>query len=159
VHINAALSEKFIIQLSVAYRYILEGKDIEWVSLASELEFLDAYFFLLQIRFEHKIKLQKRIDLDTKVYKLPPLTLQLLVENAVKHNKMSSAVPLLICLYNEGDRLTVENNLNTRAQVEKSTGIGLDNIKKRYEFLTPQPVEVTSTGSHFKVSIPLLIIY
>jgi two-component system, LytTR family, sensor kinase len=158
VHMNAELSEKFIVQLSVAYRYILEQKDIEWVKLSSELEFLEAYFFLLQIRFDQKIQLHHHIELDTEAYKLPPLTLQLLVENAVKHNKMSSAQPLVINLYNEGEALVIENTINIRTQAEKSTGIGLGNIRKRYSFLTRKEVQITQTGSHFKVSIPLLIV-
>jgi hypothetical protein len=156
VHLDAELSEKFIVQLSVAYRYILEQKDDESVVLASELAFLEAYFFLLQIRFDNKIRLRREISPQQLNARLPPLTLQLLVENAVKHNKMSQAEPLTIRLYDSGEKLVIENNVNRRAQPEKSTGIGLENIRKRYAFFTGQPVEVSATEGYFTVTIPLL---
>ena len=124
VHVSAETSDKFIQQLSKAYRYILEQKDLDWVTLKSELDFLDAYFFLLQIRFDKKIQLVKQIALDAIEYTLPPLTLQLLLENAVKHNKMSNNEPLIITIKNEGEYLAVVNKVNKREQYETSTGIG-----------------------------------
>lgn len=155
VHVSAETSDKFIQQLSKAYRYILDQKDIEWVTLKAELDFLDAYFFLLQIRFDKKIQLIKEITLDETQYTLPPLTLQLLVENAVKHNKMSNLEPLVIKIYNEDDGLVVTNNVNKREQHESSTGIGLENIKKRYSFITDKKIEIIKGEHQFTVNIPL----
>ncbi len=156
VQTDPPLSEKFIVQLSVVYRYILEQQDYAWVDLEAELAFLEAYFFLLQIRFGRKIELRQQVAPDQLVRKMPPFTLQLLVENAVKHNKMSVAEPLVIRLCGEGDKLVVENNLNPRTQPAESTGIGLDNIRKRYAFATGQPVTVRRTDRLFAVTLPLL---
>ena len=156
VHVNADQSEKFILQLSKAYRYILDQKDAELVSLRSELEFLDAYFFLMQIRFDKKILLQKEIGGDPNEYQLPPLTLQLLVENAVKHNKMSLQQPLCIELTTGAGDLTVTNNINKREQPENSTGIGLENIKSRYAMLGREGVKIMASDTTFKVLIPLI---
>jgi two-component system, LytTR family, sensor kinase len=156
VHVSAETSDKFIQQLSKAYRYILEQKDLDWVTLRSELDFLDAYFFLLQIRFEKKILLRKEITLDETAYTLPPLTLQLLVENAVKHNKMSANEPLTIHIYNEENYLVVANNVNKREQHESSTGIGLENIQKRYAYITDKKIEIINSEEEFVVRIPLI---
>lgn len=156
VHVNAAASEKFIVQLAKAYRYILEQKDTELVSLKEELDFLDAYFYLLTIRFENKIILKKNIILQAEDWYLPPLTLQLLVENAVKHNKMSASKPLLIELNSFTDSLHISNTINTREQDIISTGIGLENIKKRMAFLTEKKVSILNTGTTFSVIIPMV---
>jgi LytS/YehU family sensor histidine kinase len=156
VHINPAVSEQFIVQLSAAYRYILDQKDFEWVKLTAELEFLGAYFLLLQIRFDQKIQLQQNININPEAYKLPPLTLQLLVENAVKHNKMSATEPLVIAIYNEGEKLFIKNNLNLRRPENSSTGLGLENIKSRYAFITGQPVQIKRTENSYTVCIPLV---
>ncbi|HCY90487.1 MAG TPA: histidine kinase [Chitinophagaceae bacterium] len=155
VHVSPDLSEKFIVQLSKAYRYILEQKDSGLVSLKSELEFLDAYFFLMEIRFDNKIVLEKQEKPDSEEWMLPPLTLQLLVENALKHNRMSSAEPLWISIQYQGDRMTVRNNLNKRDESVASTGIGLDNIQKRLSFVTDKPMIVKADEHYFEVSIPL----
>lgn len=156
VHVNAAASEKFIVQLAKAYRYILEQKDTELVSLKEELDFLDAYFYLLTIRFENKILLKKNILLQAEDWYLPPLTLQLLVENAVKHNKMSASEPLLIELNSFADSLQVSNTINTREQDIISTGIGLENIKNRMAFLTERKISILNTGTTFSVNIPMV---
>lgn len=156
VHVNAELSEQFIQHLAKAYRYILEQKELELVSLKEETSFLDAYFFLLQIRFDQKIRLEKRLPADAESYLLPPLTLQLLVENAVKHNKMSAQEPLLIRVYTEGEMLVVENNIRQREQAESSTGVGLENIRKRYAMLTEQKPLIHHTDNLFRVQVPLL---
>jgi two-component system, LytTR family, sensor kinase len=156
VHVSAETSDKFIQQLSKAYRYILEQKDVDWVTVKSELEFLDAYFFLLQIRFDKKIKLVKKIALDETEYTLPPLTLQLLIENAVKHNKMSNSEPLTITITSEDEFVVVVNNVNKREQHEASTGIGLENIQKRYAYITDKKIEIVNREQDFSVRIPLI---
>ena len=156
VHVDPELSEKFIIHLSKAYRYILEQKELDLVSLEEELNFLEAYFFLLQIRFDKKIRLENNLPVTAKGYKLPPLTLQLLVENAVKHNKMSLMEPLVIRLFQDGDNLVVENTMQYREKDGESTGIGLENIRKRYSMVTDKKIQVTTTDRTFSVQIPLL---
>lgn len=159
VHIDANLSERFIDQLSRAYRYILEHKDNETVSLKTELEFLRSYAFLLKIRFEHKFDVHVSItDQEAEKYQIAPLTLQLLIENCVKHNRMSLEDPLIVSIQIEDDHLVVVNPLRPRSELEKvkSTGIGLTNIKNRYQLLTKSPVHVAEVDELFTVKIPLI---
>jgi two-component system, LytTR family, sensor kinase len=156
VQVSAETSDRFIQHLSKAYRYILDQKEVDWVTLKAELDFLDAYFFLLQIRFDKKIRMEKKIAIDPEQYTLPPLSLQLLLENAVKHNRMSNDEPLFINIYTEDGSLIITNNINRREQHEDSTGIGLENIKSRYAYITDSKIEIRQTDREFKVRIPLL---
>lgn len=158
IHIDTNLSEQFIDQLSRSYRYILEQKEQSLVTLRTELEFIRAYAFLLKIRFEQKFDL--RIQLEEPLvdqYRIAPLTLQLLIENAVKHNRMSTKEPLVVEVYIEKDTLIVKNPLQTRPIKASSTGTGLNNIKGRYALLTDRPVEAFETvDGTFMVCVPLL---
>lgn len=158
VHVNADLSEQFIDQLSRSYRYILEQKDYTLVTLRTELEFIRSYAFLLKIRFEHKFDL--RVHLDEAIldqYHVAPLTLQLLVENAVKHNRMSVKEPLVVDVFAEGETLVVKNALRLRTTPEPSTGTGLQNIISRYALLTDRSVWAGETADAcFEVRVPLL---
>jgi len=157
VHEDADLSEKFVKQLSKVYRYILEQRDHELVSLETELEFIKAYTFLLQIRFENKFNVQIVITGDEqRQYKIAPLTLQLLVENAVKHNRMSVKEPLQVRLYTQNDCLIIENSWQPREQSEPSTGIGMPNIINRYALFTDRLVSFGQQNDLFIVKIPLL---
>jgi len=157
VHVNADLSEQFIEQLARSYRYILEQKDQALVTLRTELEFIRSYAFLLKIRFENKFDL--RIELPEEAldkYKIAPLTLQLLVENAVKHNRMSAQEPLVVEVTVENDYLIVKNKLRMRPQREHSTGMGLNNIINRYALLTDRSVKAGECEDTFIVRVPLL---
>jgi len=159
VHVDANLSGKFIDQLSKAYRYILEQKDNETVSLKTELDFLNSYTFLLKIRFENKFDVQVSVsDRDSEKSRIAPLTLQLLVENCVKHNRMSEKEPLVVTISIKDNHLVVVNPIRSRSGHEriKSTGIGLANIKNRYQLLTRSPVEVEQDEDLFTVKIPLI---
>jgi sensor histidine kinase YesM len=159
VHVDANLSEKFIDQLSKAYRYILEQKDNDAVSLKTELDFLQSYAFLLKIRFENKFDVKISVTApDAEKYHIAPLTLQLLVENCVKHNRMSQSEPLVVTIKTKDDYLLVINPVRTRNGLERvsSTGIGLANIKNRYQLLTKKPVEIAQHEELFTVKIPLL---
>lgn len=158
VRVNPDLSEQFIDQLSRSYRYILEQKEQSLVTLRTELEFIHSYSFLLKIRFENKFDL--RVDLPENApdqYKIAPLTLQLLVENAVKHNRMSLREPLVVEISMEdGQTLVVKNRLQPRNTASVSTGIGLQNIINRYALLTSRPVWAGEREDAFVVKIPLL---
>ncbi|QKZ14849.1 sensor histidine kinase [Spirosoma sp. KUDC1026] len=157
IHEDVNLSEQFIKRLSKAYRYILEQRDQDKVLLKTELDFIQAYTFLLQIRFENKFEVQIDVPPEDQLrYWIAPLTLQLLVENAVKHNRMSLQERLLVRIYTQGDWLVVENPIQARDQPEPSTGVGLRNIVNRYTLLTDQPVTVSQEGNSFIVNIPLL---
>jgi hypothetical protein len=156
VHVNPETSEKFIVQLARAYCYILEQKDAQRVTLKEEMNFLQAYFYLLKIRFENKIILNTEITIDTEAWWLPPLCLQMLMENAVKHNKMSATCPLEILLYSTTDCITVTNNINLREEEVVSTGIGLENIKNRMESMTDKKMIITEKENKFSITIPLV---
>lgn len=155
---NPTLSERFIDQLSKSYRYILEQNEENLVSLRTELEFIKAYTFLLSIRFEDKLAFNFQLEeKDFDKYYIAPMTLQLLIENAVKHNKMSKRSPLIIELSLDKDWLYVKNKLQPRSIPSSSTGIGLANIKNRYTLLTEKEVTTEKIDDHFVVKVPLLI--
>ena len=156
---DPALAKQFIQHLARAYRYTLEQRDHDLVPLGTELEFIETYAFLLRLRFADKFALQLAIPLDAYPrYRLAPLTLQLLVENAVKHNQMSRAHPLCVRISLEGEELLVQNTLQRRPTTYEtpSTGVGLQNIRNRYQLLTPRPVSAGEVAGQFVVRIPLL---
>ncbi len=143
---------KFIKQLSEVYRYLLETREKEVVRLSEEEKFLKAYLYLQSIRFGGKLTITVSLNDDDCM--VAPLALQMLVENAIKHNEISEEHPLHIRLFMEPDFVVVENNLQPKRILdEKSPGIGLDNICKRYEFLTDKKVQVKETGT-FAVRLP-----
>lgn len=157
VHYDAELSEKFIQQLSRSYRYILEQRDQSLVSLRTELEFIEAYSFLLKIRFENKFDIKYELPehaLDQ--YKIAPLTLQLLIENAVKHNRMSAKEPLIIRVNLQDGMLQVKNRMQARSTSTPSTGLGLENIRNSYALLSDRPVWAGEREGEFIVKVPLI---
>jgi two-component system LytT family sensor kinase len=156
VHVDKDASEKFILQLSKAYRYILDQKNEEWVSLEKELAFLDTYFYLLQIRFNKKVCLNMDIRVNADEWLIPALTLQLLVENVVKHNSMSTTHPLCIDVTAMENKIIVRNSINKREHTEKSTGIGLQNIARRVAYRTTSKVEIEKNDQFFSISVPLI---
>lgn len=147
---------KFIKQLSEVYRYVLDSRNKEVVTIEEELKFLDSYVFLQQIRFGDKLKINN--SLNNIVGNLPPLALQMLLENAIKHNVVSEEFPLTIEIYQEENKLVVKNNLRIKNVVsENAIGVGLENIKKRYEFLTDSPVMILKDEGNFVVKLPILV--
>ncbi|MBC6366816.1 histidine kinase [Algoriphagus sp. AK58] len=156
VHVDADLSEKFIDQLAKSYRYLLEQKDNTLVSLKVELDFVNSFIFLLKIRFEDKIQLE--IDIPERFHsmQIAPLTMQLLIENAVKHNRISKDEPLKIFIGIEDLYLVVKNSLQVRINHVPSTGLGLKNIQNRYLLLSPEMPEFGPEGNFFVARIPLI---
>jgi sensor histidine kinase YesM len=154
VYENADQSARFIKQLSEVYRYVLDVRNQELVPLDMELKFTESYLYLQQIRFGHKLRVVNELG-ATQSY-IPPLALQMLVENAIKHNVIAEAQPLTIRLYAHGDRMVVENNIQQKMIMEDSTGIGLQNIGKRYRFLTGCDITVKDTDGQFRVSLPIV---
>lgn len=146
----------FVQQLSKVYRHILEVKEERSILLSKEMEVLEAYYFLLKTRFGDNIKVTIDIPCEKLDKKIVPLSLQILMENAIKHNIVSSNRPLLINIFTENGSLVMDNNLQMKNQISESTGIGLDNIRNRYKLLGDKEVKVTETGTNFKVSIPLI---
>ena len=146
---------KFIKQLSEVYRYVLDSRSKELVSITEELQFLQSYIFLQQIRFGDKLKMV--IDLPNPTGEVAPLALQLLIENAIKHNIIATDQPLTIQVYHQDGYFVVENDLQRKTVLsEDSSGLGLDNITKRYNFLSSVKVKIEESSSKFKVSIPVI---
>lgn len=153
---NPENAQKFTTSLSKVYRYVLEQKSKELVLVDEELEFAKTYMSLLKMRFEDSIIFdipEKAINPESKVV---PLSLQLLLENAVKHNIVTSNNPLHIKIYEDGDSLVVENNLQTKQIVKKSSGVGLNNIMQRYDLLTSKKIHINKEANRFAVAIPML---
>jgi sensor histidine kinase YesM len=149
------LSEEFVIKLSSVYRYILENSEKELVPLATELEFVENYFALQKIRDGEKISLKIEILDSEKIFVLP-VSLQLLVENALKHNSATRINPLEIIVHNEGiDKLAVRNNVQTKMQLNKSSKIGLKNLNERSRLILNRGIEVLETNEEFVVKIPV----
>ena len=144
----------FIKQLSEVYRYVLDTRDKEVVPLEEELKFLKSYTYLQQIRFGDKLS----IDISLKDLKsmVAPLALQMLIENAVKHNEISEENPLHLNVYRDGDFIVVENNLQLKSFPESNSGVGLENIRKRYQFLSSVQVAVEQSDNKFIVKLPVI---
>ena len=148
---------EFVHKLSKVYRYILEIKELETISLAVELDFLHAYVFLQKIRFGENLSVSINIPDSLMQNSVVPLSLQVLVENAVKHNVVSAQRPLHIEIFTEhNNRLIVRNNLQKKNQVMDSTQTGLKNISNRYRLISEQLVDTIVTANSFIVSIPIL---
>lgn len=156
VYKDADTSAKFIDQLSKVYRYLLYYQEKRIVTLEEEMEFLEAYVYLLNIRFSENLFIKIDIKKDKMGEYVAPASLQLLIENAIKHNIVSSKNPLIIQIYTYRDKLIVENNLQEKKVKEPSTSIGLLNISKRYEFISNEPVEIEKLPEKFIVRIPLI---
>ncbi len=151
---DTAKSQEFIRQLSDIYRYVLEQKDKELVPLNTELEFIKSYINLFRIRHGDNLIVDLKVD-DTSG-NIVPLSLQILLENAFKHNIISADEPLLVRIFREGNYLVVQNKLQTRKTINQNGGIGLDTLIKQYDFLTRQPVVIEREKDVFTVKIPII---
>ena len=157
IHEDKKEAGRYIREMSQVYRYLLRNNDDELVPLQTELSFIQSYFHLLKTRFGNAVDL--RVDVPPKAVHclLPPLTLQMLVENAVKHNNASKTAPLVIAIEwrNEG-WLAVKNNLQPKQGFVDSTGIGLNNISEKYKLLGLPDVSFLKKENLFVVQIPLV---
>lgn len=142
-------SKDFIHKFAEVYRSILKSKAEDLILLSEEMAFIDSYIYLIKVRFEENITFHIEIKSGDKM--VPPLTIQMLIENAIKHNK----APLAINIIEEGDQLVVSNTLN-RTESGNLPGTGINNIRKRYSHFTDKPVEVSEENGKFEVRIPLL---
>ena len=157
IKLEPDLAERFSEQLSKVYRYVLENKDNELVDLNTELNFLDAYIFLLNIRFVDKLKVNINIPEARRSDQIIPLAMQLLIENAIKHNIMSKSEPLIINIFIDPDNfLNIVNNLQERPSQLVSTGVGLQNIINRYLLLNNTAPSFEKTNTHFIAKVPLV---
>ncbi|MEA1785010.1 histidine kinase [Arenibacter sp. GZD96] len=148
----------FINKLSYMYRYILQSSDRNLVSVREELKFLESYNYLIKTRYRDRFTLLIDIPEALQDTQIPPLALQLLVENAVKHNEISEEFPLTVHIYTKEGFLFVENKLRFRSSLEDSTGNGLVNLSKRYFLLLKQEITVHKEDHFFSVRLPLQVI-
>jgi two-component system LytT family sensor kinase len=153
---NQKLASEFVQQLSKVYRYVLQNKEKNFVLLSTELDFITHYVQLLETRFQGALNIHFQISGGSKERAIVPVTLQILIENAIKHNVVDREKKLTIDIMTVGDYLVVSNNLQVRRTVESSNRQGLDNLKSLYKFLTDKPVLVERTEDRFYVKVPLI---
>lgn len=146
---------EFIRKLSQVYRYVLDTKDKEVVEIAEEMEFLHSYLYLQKIRFEDNLTFEIDISDETKRLFTVPISLQMLLENAIKHNIVSQSKPLHISIKEDNGYLVISNNLQEKLHKD-STGIGLSNIKDRFGYMTKKEVIINKTDGKFEVKLPLI---
>lgn len=153
---NPSAAQKFTTSLSKTYRYVLEQKNKDLVELSEEIKFAKTYLNLLKMRFEDGINCSIPLDLNLGDAKVVPLSLQLLLENAVKHNRVSPAQPLHIEIFEDKNELVVKNNLQKKEILGKGSKVGLINIQQRYGLLTSRKVQIIESENYFEVRLPLL---
>lgn len=152
---NQQLASDFLQQLSKVFRYVLQNKEKELVSLETELNFIENYISLLQTRFHKSLQILIKIPPQDKTKQIVPVTLQILIENAIKHNIANEQSPLTIHIFIENDYLHIKNNLQRKSIIETSNKMGLENMKTLYSFLSKNHVEITEDNLFFEVKIPL----
>lgn len=148
-------AQEYIQELSRVLRYTLQGNESKSVLLKDEIDFVSAYIFLLKMRFEDNLTFDIDIDRRHEQCRVPPMAVQMLIENAVKHNEISNRRPLAIRIYTEGDELIVSNPVQSKLTATPGTGIGLANLAKRYHLLYKREVQITE-NERFTVTIPLI---
>lgn len=150
-------AQDYIQELSRVLRYTLQGQDVKEVPLAGEMEFVKAYIFLQAMRYEDNLVFDIAVDEGLSEKLVPPMAVQLLIENAIKHNEISNRRPLTISIRNEGSEwISVSNPLHPKISAGPTTGVGLANLNKRYELLAQRQIVIERTEDTFCVKIPLL---
>jgi LytS/YehU family sensor histidine kinase len=154
---DKTLATKFLKQLSDVYRYVLDQRENEIVDLATELNFVKSYVYLQQIRHNENLRVNINLSSQNSDFKLVPLSIQMLVENAIKHNIISKEQPLTIDIYDEdGEYIVVKNNLQIKNVIKDSNGLGLENIKSRFEFMSDKKVDILKSADEFIVKLPII---
>jgi len=156
VETNDKHSVDFILKLSNFYRFTLESRKLDVVRLSEELEIIEAYNFLLKARFEDGFIFTNTIGPEYMNTYIPPFTLQLLIENCIKHNIVSLEYPLHIKLYIENDMIIMENPIKLKSAEGDSLGVGLKNIEMRYRHLQDKDIEIIAGDKIFKVKLPVI---
>ncbi|HET8860040.1 sensor histidine kinase [Marivirga sp.] len=155
MHDDVEKADIFLHKLSAIYRYISKNVNEELVSLEKELNFLNDYISLLEIRFKNSLLIEISLDKELSKLFIPPVVLQLLIENVVKHNFFTEEKPVKVKIENNGKYLKIINSIQPKTQDVDSMGIGLQNISERYRFLG-ETIKITETEKHFEVIIPLI---
>lgn len=155
IYKDTVQAEDFIRRLAKSYNYILSTNKSKYVNLDQEIEFVHTYNYLLQVRFQNNIHFDINLPDDLLQSKIPPLALQMLVENAVKHNVVNSEHPLYIRIGTDNKHITIRNNKTQVNKNKRSFKIGLSNIKKRYKLISDSQVKIED-GEDFKVLLPII---
>ena len=155
VYDDQEMAIKFIRQLSDLFRYVLDSRDKELVPLSAELEFIESFAFLLRTRFGEKLQIEVEVQSHPREY-IVPMTLQLLIENAVKHNEVSGSFPLRITVRKKGDYLEIENGFRPKSVGDDSKKTGLKNIMQQFAFFSNRPIEIIPSEESFLVRVPIL---
>jgi hypothetical protein len=150
-------AQNYVNSLSKALRYTLQSNEKQLVTLQEEMEFMDSYVYLIRMRYDTNLSVNKEIDEGLLLFMLPPLTIQTLVENAIKHNEISKRKPLKIDIVTTGkESLFVRNNIQKKFTEESGTGLGLSNLSKQFGILIGKDITITRTDEFFTVEIPLV---
>jgi LytS/YehU family sensor histidine kinase len=150
------LAGDFLKQMSKIYRYILKSRDSETVKLKEEIEFVQTYISLQQTRFKTGLKVQILVSEEEGQKKIPPVTLQNLVENAIKHNIIDTDSPLIIEMFTDNGYLVIKNNLQRKRVVETSNKQGLSSLQSLYSYLSSKPVIIEEDAQEFRIKLPLI---
>ena len=156
IYQNPDTASEYIRKLSRVYRYVLEHREKELVKLKTEMDFIRAYIYLYELRFTNMLKFEINIADELYDSLIAPMTIQMLIENAVKHNIVSKKKRLTIKINKLGDYMVISNNLQKKQVKEYSSELGLKNIKSRYAFVSDREVVVEETNEFFMVKIPLI---
>lgn len=157
INTDTSKATQFVHKLSDVYRYVLEQRETELVPLKDDLKFMEDYVFLQKIRFGENLQIESKLDLDLNRLVIP-LSLQMLVENAIKHNEISKDHPLLITITSTGNgHVIIKNNLQRREVSEPSLGTGLENLRKQISYFSKDPLLVQEETEAFIVRMPTLM--
>lgn len=155
VYDDAKKADNYIQKLSGIYRYVLENEEIDLISLNEEIEFIQQYFNLQKVRDNDKIFLEIDVQMEEE-FKIMPVSLQLLVENALKHNSMSREKPLIVKIFNNDDYIIVSNTIQRKNILENSTRMGLSNLKERVSLIMGRELIVNEETNQFIVKLPII---
>ncbi|GET29819.1 sensor histidine kinase [Prolixibacter sp. SD074] len=157
IRYNPAKAEEFARKIADVYRYVLQRRDDETITLDKELEFTEKFIFLHKIRLGDAVFLENQIEPDLLKYRIPPFTLQILVENALKHNRATQKEPLHILMKTDAEKMMLEmRNNRQEKKTTYSSGTGLNNLSDRYRLLSGKTIKIVETEAEFAVQIPLL---
>jgi len=160
IDVDPEQAKSFLEEMSEVYRYILQQNNQQFILVEKELQIIEKYFYLMKVRFGESIQLKVNIDQEDMAKFFPPLTLQILIENALKHNMATLSNPLIITIDSNPllpDELIIRNNLQLKTTLEESTGIGLKNLKERYLYLSDKGLQIFNNEKEFVVYTPILI--
>ena len=150
-------AQQFVEGLSDVYRYVLNSQKKDWIELSEEIKFMHAYLFLLKMRHENNLHIHIHLEEKYYNYFIPPLSLQMLIENAIKHNEISEENPLQIQIFSQNEHIVVRNNRKQRKVIRSSsTQVGLKNIQQRYRHLSGKTINVQESAEQFIVHLPII---